>query len=346
MSHTIRDAVHVEWNYDGRNFKLVDTAGLTRVRTNKDNLEPDRKRSAAVNKVGYENIVLPGIREIKRGDKIMKPDEDPSQFSYQISEMALVSALNALRFSQVVLLVVEGQQGEFTKVDLQLARKCLQEGRALVIAANKSDILTDIGVSEDDYREGVQKHVDNYLREFGSAPVVACSAFQKKGVKTILDAVVRTHDAWSKRTSTYAMNIWLKDLLVANPPPRVSGRALKLKYITQVKGRPPSFAIFCNMQSIPGFYERYLRTKLQEDFELKGVPIRFVIRKTEGAEVKKNLLKQNIKSRRGIGHDESLGVGIKRRQRGGLSTYLKIKRSVARDTRRRRDTRKRSILRK
>jgi GTPase len=279
---------------------------------------------------------------VHKGDKVMKPDEDPSQFSYQVSEMALVSALNALRFSQVVLLVVEGHQGQFSKVDLQLARKCLIEGRALVIAANKSDLLVNSGVSETDYQAGVQKHVDTYLREFGSAPVVACSAFEKKGVKNILDAVVRTHDAWSNRFSTYVMNLWLKELLVANPSPRVSGRALKLKYMTQIKGRPPSFAIFANMQSIPGFYERYLRTKLQEDFDLKGVPIRFIIRKTKGAEVRKHLLKQGFKSRRGVGHNEGMGVGKVRRQRGGISTFLKKKRTLSRDKRRRRDTRKKS----
>lgn len=133
-----RDSIQVEWEYNDRSFKLCDTAGLTRIRSNKENLKPDRKRSTAVNKVGYEKIILPGVRAFHAKDKVMLPDEDPSQFSYQISEMALVNTLNTLRFSQIVLLVVENSQGVFSKIDLQLAKKCLEEGRALVVAGKST----------------------------------------------------------------------------------------------------------------------------------------------------------------------------------------------------------------
>ena len=119
-------STQVEWSYSDRRFKIVDTAGLTRVRVAKKNLLPDRHIQRAADKVGYENIILPGTRGHHPADKVMLPDDDPSQFSYQISEMALQSALNALRFAQVVLLVVEGDQGQFSKIDLQLARKCLK----------------------------------------------------------------------------------------------------------------------------------------------------------------------------------------------------------------------------
>ena len=168
--------MQVEWKYAERRFKLVDTAGITRTKVTKNNpYEADRKNTRASEKVGYEKFILPGTRALRPTERIMRPDDDPSQFSYQvhreyrkknrhlsalflnvkhcylskiqISEMALQSALNALRFSQVVVLVVEGDQGQFSKVDLQLARKCLQEGRSLVVAANKSDLMINSGIS-------------------------------------------------------------------------------------------------------------------------------------------------------------------------------------------------------
>ena len=324
-----RDSIHVEWKYDDRTFKLVDTAGLTRVRIRKDNLIADKKNISVSNKIGYEKIVLPGIRAFHREDKIMYPDEDPSQFSYQISELALQSALNSLKYAQVVLLVVEGEQGQFSKVDLQLARRVLQEGRSLVIAANKSDVMIQkLSISLEEYSEGVKRHCDNYLREFGSVPVFACSALENKGIDVILDAVKVTHDAWSKRISTWVLNAWLKELFISFPPPRVGDKQLKVKYVTQLKARPPSFAFFCNTNKFPGFYSRFLQSKIQEDFNLEGIPLRFVIRKSEGTEVKKHLLKQGAKSNYRKGHNLGMGVGKVRRQKGGLGTFLKTKRKM------------------
>ena len=153
------------------------------------------------------------------------------------------------------------------------------------------------------YAEGVRRHCDAYLREFGSVQVVACSAREKKGVMTLLDSVISTYDAWNRRISTWVLNSWLKDLLISFPPPRVNGKALKVKFIAQVKTRPPCFAIFANAMSLPGFYERFLRSRIQEDFDLVGVPLRFLIRKSEGREVKRHLLKQGARSkyRRGQG---------------------------------------------
>ena len=281
-----------------------------------------------ISAIGNDKITLPGTKAHHKQDKIMLPDEDPSQFSYQISEMALQSALNALRFAQVVLLVVEGRQGSFTKTDLQIARKCLTEGRALVVAANKADVLNTDGVSLDDYAMQVQMHCDDLFKEFGSVPVVACSAIKNIGVKSILDTVKTTHDAWSSRVSTWVLNSWLNELLAVNPPPRIAGKLLKLKYITQVKVRPPCFAFFTNAEKIPGFYERFLRSKIQGGFNLKGVPIKIIIKKTKGLVVKKHLLNQRSKARRVSGEVRSIN---KNRRTSGRDTYKVIKGKLNRD---------------
>ena len=133
-----------------------------------------------------------------------------------------------------------------------------------------------------------------------------------QGVHRVLHTVLRVHDAWSKRIHTWTLNLWLKDLLVSQAPTRHAGKTLTLKYITQIKSRPPTFALFCNVQTIPIFFERFLRKNLQHDFELQGIPLRFVIRKSKGHEIKKSLL-QNKNKVIGVGDQ---GIGRKRARRG------------------------------
>lgn len=110
--------------------------------------------------------------------------------------MALASALNALRFAQVVVLVVEGGQHKFTKIDLQLARKCLEEGRGLVIAANKRDLVALSGISGAEYEESVKKHCESFIRNFGNIRVVSTSGAgnEPQGIKRLLNTVIEVHD--------------------------------------------------------------------------------------------------------------------------------------------------------
>ena len=338
-----RDAIHVEWEYRGRDFRLVDTAGLTRLRPDKALLSAaeENKRQKIVESVGAARQQVPaGTRTSKAvtlpGIDLMNPEEDPSQYSYQVSEMALMSALNALRFAQVVLLVVDGEQGKFSNVDMQLARKCLEEGRALVIAANKKDLVLGRGVSATAYEEGVREHSQEFFREFGDVPVISCCALAANGTRRILETVVAVHDAWSKRVPTWVLNKWVKDAtLTQGAAPRAGGKSIKLKYLTQVKTRPPTFALFCNTDELPGFYSRFLRSRLQKDFQLEGVPVRFEVRKTQGAAVKEGLLRQGKHTRRGVGHGEGRGVGPANRDSPGEMH----RRRTQTDERRRRDTR-------
>lgn len=335
-----RDAVHVQWEFKGRNFCLVDTAGLTRLRPDKSLMSAaeENKRQQISATIGPSSYIQPGKIVSLPGIDIMDPEADPSQFSYQVSELALMSALNALRFAQVVLIVVDGDQGKFSKVDMQLARKCLEEGRALVIAGNKKDLVLARGVSSNQYEEGIRRHTEEFLREFGQVPVITCTALEGNGAKRLLETVVAVHDAWSKRVPTWVLNKWIKDVMVTAPPTRAGGKVLKLKYMTQIKARPPTFALFCNADEIPGFFERFLRSRIQKDFQLEGVPLRFEVRKTSGAEVNASLLKQGKHTRRGVGHGEGRGVGPNKR-----NVPIELKRSRAvQDERRRRDTRLRN----
>ena len=264
-----RDAIHVDWQFGGRLFKLVDTAGLTRITpvtkmnsTESSQLLSEDKR----NMKRIQNELEPKLHETKLSRLIdlpgvseTDPMDDPSQYSYQISELALTDALNSLRFAQVVLLVVEGKQGKFNKIDLQIAQKCLVEGRALVVCANKRDIVMSAGITPELYEEGVVLHCRQYMKEFGEVRVVSCSATEADGVKGVLQAVLETHDSWSKRINTWVLNRWIKDALLSSNAPRVAGKTISVKYATQVKTRPPTFALFCNTEELPGFFERHLR---------------------------------------------------------------------------------------
>lgn len=332
-----RDAIHIAWAYQGRNFRLVDTAGLTRLRPDKTLLSAaeESRRAAVIDSAGPAGYVQPGKPVSLPGIDLMDPELDPSQFSFQVSELALISALNALRFAQVVLLVVDGAQGRFSAVDVQLARKCLEEGRGLVICGNKKDLMLGQGVSSNEYEKGIRRHCDEFFREFGDVPVVTAAALTGNGTRRLLDTVLEVHDAWSKRVPTWVLNKWIKDVMVTAAPPRQGGRALKLKYMTQVKARPPTFALFCNVPALPGFFERFVRARLQSDFSLRGVPIRFEVRKTAGSAVQRPLLKQGKHTRRGVGHGEGRGVGPNKRDKPlALMRARKV-----RDVRRRRDTR-------
>jgi len=324
-----RDSVHVEWSYKSRLFKLVDTAGITHITVDKRKLDisPEENKYLALQEnvsSKYDASGLPGIQ-------FVDPEEDPSQFSRHISELALVSALNALRFAQVVLLVIESSQQKFSKIDLQLAQKCLQEGRGLVIAANKKDISM---VSEKEYENGVREHCDALMKEFGDVPIIACSGIEGSNLERILDNVILTHDAWSKRIETPTLNRWLKDTLVISPTANMGHKSLKIKYITQVKTRPPTFSLFTNTQELPSFFERFLRARIQNDFKLIGVPIRFIIKKGKGNDVDKSLLNVGKASRRGTGRGEGRPVGPKRND-----PIERWKVKMKTDTRRRRNTR-------
>lgn len=133
--------------------------------------------------------------------------------------------------------------------------------------------------------------------------------------------MIDIHDAWSRRISTWVLNRWVKDLMVTAPTPRSGGKAIHVKYMTQVKTRPPTFALFCNAEELPGFFETFLRSKLQRDFQLEGVPIRFNVRRSIGSDVVKKSLRHTKATTKGRGRNFARSVSPTKR----ASPYLKMK---------------------
>lgn len=194
-----------------------------------------------------------------------------------IEKMSVESTLYAANMAQVVILVLDAD-GVLDKQDLTIARKVLDEGRALVVAVNKWDIA--------DKQEALQKLNDKLatsLTQAEGVPTVTISALKKRGLDKLLSAVIKVYERWNTRIATAPLNQWFRDVQEANPAPLGKNkRRIKLKYITQAKTRPPSFYIFSsNPEGLPDSYLRYLTNQLRETFNLRGIPIRITVRKAD-----------------------------------------------------------------
>lgn len=194
-----------------------------------------------------------------------------------IEKMSVESTMYAANMAQVVILVLDAD-GVLDKQDLTIARKVLDEGRALVVAVNKWDIA--------DKQEALQKLNDKLatsLTQAEGVPTVTISALKKRGLDKLLSAVIKVYERWNVRIPTAPLNQWFRDVQEANPAPLGKNkRRIKLKYITQAKTRPPSFFIFSsNPEGLPDSYLRYLTNQLRETFNLRGIPIRITVRKAD-----------------------------------------------------------------
>jgi GTP-binding protein len=190
-------------------------------------------------------------------------------------EISVGDALKAIRFAEVVVLLLDVEQ-PFEKQDLQIADLIEQEGRALVIAVNKWDLVREREKRLNELRQTCQR----LLPQIKGVPLVPVSALGGKGLDKLMSAVLAADELWNRRLPTHALNQWLQAAVEAHPPPAVSGRRIKLRYITQANARPPTFALFCSRpKALPDSYSRYLVNSLRESFDMPGVPIRLNLRK-------------------------------------------------------------------
>ncbi len=193
----------------------------------------------------------------------------------KIEKLSVADALRAIRFAEVVVIVVDTEV-PFEKQDLQIADLVIREGRAPVIAFNKWDRVEDRQAALADLREKTERLLPQ-VRGIRAVPV---SGLTGDGLDRLMKAVVETHRTWNRRISTARLNRWLESMQVQHPPPAVSGRRIRLKYMAQIKARPPGFAIACTRpEALPASYTRYLVNGLRTDFDLPGVPLRISYRK-------------------------------------------------------------------
>jgi GTP-binding protein len=225
---TTRDSISVEITWQGRDFRVFDTAGL-------------RRRS---------------------------------RIEEKLEKLSVADALRAVRFAEVVVMMMDAQN-KFEEQDLRIVDLIEREGRALVIAVNKWDLME----SKPGQISALRIQADHLLPQVKGTPLVAVSGLMGEGIDRLMGAIEQAYATWNKRVPTASLNRWFEQAVDANPPPAVSGRRLKLNYITQAKARPPSFVLFCSRaDAVPQSYLRYLVNSLRDYFELPGTPVRISLR--------------------------------------------------------------------
>ena len=197
-----------------------------------------------------------------------------SRVQDKLEKLSAADALRAVRFAEVVVVCLDATI-PFEKQDLQIVDLVVKEGRALVIALNKWDLIEDRAKAWKDMRETC----DRLLPQVRGVPLVRISGLMGDGLDELMKAVESVHRLWNSRVSTSRLNRWLEGVLERHPPPAVSGRRIKIRYATQAKTRPPHFIVFCSRPEVlPESYSRYLVNDLRERFDLAGVPLRLSLR--------------------------------------------------------------------
>ncbi len=178
----------------------------------------------------------------------------------KLEKLSVADTLNAIRFAEVVVVLMDVER-PFEEQDLRIADLVQREGRALVLGMNKWDLVKDGRAGK------LRQEADHWLPQVEGVPIVAISGLLGEGLDRLMQGVVDAYAVWNKRVSTNMLNRWFEHAVSSHPPPAVSGRRLKLNYITQVKSRPPSFVLFCTRaDAIPESYLRYLVHGMREAF--------------------------------------------------------------------------------
>jgi GTPase len=194
-----------------------------------------------------------------------------------LEEMSVASTLDAIRFADCVIVIIDATQ-PFEKQDLTIADLIAREGRAVVFAVNKWDLKEDKNGAISKLRQ----QLDESLPQIAGAALVAISARTGEGLSGLPDAILAADRAWNSRAPTSALNRFLESALTRHAPPAVRGRRVRIRYMTQTKARPPTFALFGNqLDALPEDYQRYLVNGLRENFNLKGTPLRLIMRNTK-----------------------------------------------------------------
>jgi GTPase len=198
-----------------------------------------------------------------------------SRIEAKTERLSAGDTLHAIRFAEVAVLVVDASLG-LERQDLAIARMVAEEGRALVLAVNKWDLVA----KRKETLEKITERMAESLPQLAGLKPLTLSAATGAGMDKLVPAAFEAYAAWNRRVPTPTLNRFLTRVQERNPPPLVAGRRLKLRYLTQVNIRPPTFALFASKPGeLPESWRRYLVNLLRESFDLPGVPIRMMLRK-------------------------------------------------------------------
>ena len=219
--------------------------------------------------------------------------------SNEIEDLAVLDAMRAMKLADVAVLVLDAQARVIQRQELAIADAVVREGRALVVAANKMDLIVDADYTPHDFACAVQDQIEKRFPMLRKTPVVAMSSLHGDNVYKLMPVVFKARERWARVIPTGMLNRWLEDVLDEHSPPMQQGRATKIKYIIQTKGRPPTFLLFCNVSELPVNYLRYLTRSFQNSFDMFGMEVRLVVKSS--AEVNPYSDKTPKKKTTGIG---------------------------------------------
>ena len=250
---------------------------------------PNAGKSTLINKILGEDRLLTGPEAgITRDSISVAPDfrgtpvrifdtaglRKKARISDKVEKLSVADGLRAVRFAEVVVVLLDVGI-PFEQQDLRIADFAESEGRAVVIAANKWDLEDDKPHKLNELREAFER----LLPQLKGAPLVTVSARTGKGLDRLHNAILKAHEVWNRRVPTARLNQWLGAMTEAHPPPAPGGRRIRLRYMTQVKTRPPAFVVMAtHVDKLPDSYQRYLVNGLRADFDMPGTPIRLTFR--------------------------------------------------------------------
>jgi GTP-binding protein len=206
----------------------------------------------------------------------------------KLEKLSVSDGLRAVKFAEVVVVLLDVEI-PFEQQDLRIADLAEREGRAVVLAVNKWDVE---GEKQAKLKE-LKEQFERLLPQLRGAPLITVSAKTGRGLDRLQEAILRAHEVWNRRITTAQLNRWLMGMTEAHPPPAPGGRRIKMRYMTQVKTRPPGFVVMCSHPDmLPASYSRYLVNGLRLDFDMPGTPIRLHFR----SQADKNPYKNKSKS--------------------------------------------------
>lgn len=201
-----------------------------------------------------------------------------SNITQKLEKLSAADSFHAINFAQISILLIDATM-PLDHQDLALAGQILQEGRGIIFALNKIDLIKG---DKEVYLREVRQTLQSTFAEISGTPILGISAQSGYNVPKLLEYALQVYEQWQVYLPTAKLQTWLKDIIKVHPPKLYRGRETKLKYITQIKKRPPTFAVFTNhIKPLEGAYQRYLINCLKEDFNLKLTPVRLVFRKSE-----------------------------------------------------------------
>ena len=193
----------------------------------------------------------------------------------KVEKLSASDAVRAVKFAEVVIVLMDADNA-FETQDLRIADLAEREGRAVVFAVNKWDLVDD----KQDRLKDLKEMQERLLPQLSGAPLITLAAITGRGLERLREAVEEMHRVWNIRLTTAKLNNWLLAKVQGHPPPAPGGRRIRLRYMTQVKARPPSFMVSCSKpEDLPESYTRFLVNGLRKDFGMRGVPIRMAMRK-------------------------------------------------------------------